>query len=369
MDENVFNQLDEPVNIEKYKVAGKIVSNTLDQLINKTKKGVTLEYLSNLGDELLKKNIKGAFSEDSINSICFPTCVCKNEYAGYLNCGKELVKDGDFIKYELGCSIDGFPALIAFTHYVKPEKEDKNTELKEKLLNCLNDMSKQILETIKVDKRNTILVDKANKIAHQNGFNLLDGNLDQTEKHVPGQVFYQISKNCVFSKTEGNIDDSELHNLVIMRPSDNFNFNLVPQDFGINEVYFVDLAISSGTGKINESSDYSPTIYLRNITKKEPLRIASSRKSITQFSSKVSFPVNIKDNKDIRFKLGLKECVSKGLLEPFYVTKEKKDHLIVRTGFTIILKESTNENKNGQILISARSLNSEIKKFNSNNIF
>jgi formamidopyrimidine-DNA glycosylase len=71
----------------------------------------------------------------------------------------------------------------------------------------------------------------------------------------------------------------------------------------------------------------------------------------------------LKDNKDIRFKLGLKECVSKGLLEPFYVTKEKKDHLIVRTGFTVILRESTNENKNGQILISARSLNSEIKKF------
>lgn len=364
MDENVFNQLDDPTNIEKYKVAGKTVSKTLDQLINKTKKGVTLEYLSNLGDELLKKNLKGAFSEDSINSICFPTCVCKNEYAGYLNCGKETVEEGDLVKYELGCSVDGFPALIAFTHYVKPEKEDKKSELKSKLLNCLNDMSKQILDAIKVDKRNTKLVETANKLAHQNGFNLLDGNLYQTEKHIPGQIFYQISRNCVFGKTEGNLDDSELHNLVIMRQSNNFDFDLVPQDFGREEVYFVDLAISSGTGRVNES-DYPPTIYLRNVAKREPLRIASSRKTIAQFNPKVSFPVNIKDNKDIRFRLGLKECVSKGLLEPFYVTKEKKDQLIVRIGFTVILKEPTNENKNGQILISARSLNSEIKKFSS----
>ena len=370
MSESLANQLDDPQNLEKYKCAGKIITQVLDKIIKKIEIGSVLKDLCEYGDNILKEYLNNAFSKKSINQICFPTCICKNEYAGYLNQSIEKVEEFDLLKIELGAMVDGFPALICFTHYVIVENSsniDPNKEKKENLINCLSKMSKKAADLFKHETINTYFVSEMTNLCKLHKCNILDGMFDRSENHIPGQIFYQISKNIVFGRVDGYIDEDELHNLVIMRQSDNFDFHLEKQELGFNETYFVDLSISTGKGKVSES-EYKNNIYLRNIDKRVSLKLNISKNTLKSFDEKTIIPkdFNLEIKKNNKLSMGIKECVKNLLLEPFKIVKEKKNEYIARFGFTIIIRRSSKKNKTGQIIIASRSLDSEIKKFELN---
>jgi methionine aminopeptidase len=358
---NLTTQFDDPDTQNKYIQAGKLISKCLDKLLKNIKIGDKLSDLSKKGDDFILNSFSGANLNKKINVIAFPTCVCKNEYAGYLNHSDDIVNEFDLLKIEMGGSVDGFPALICYTYYVNNSDSlniDVDYDKKKNLIECLSKMSKKSIEILKHDEKNTKFVDEMNKLAHEHSCNLLDANLDKTEHHIPGQVIYQISKNVVFGRTDNVMDEDELHNLIIMRQSDNYDFKLASQEFFKNEVYFIDLAISTGTGKINECMIYKPSIYLRNIDTNHGLKLKTSRETLNSFNNNIAIPVDISKLNNVS-SFGLNDCIKNMLLEPFLITKENKNEFIARIGFTVIIKESPKNN----IVISARSLDNELSKF------
>ena len=106
---------------------------------------------------------------------------------------------------------------------------------------------------------------------------------------------------------------------------------------------------------------------MRNIDKKVSLNLQIARDALKEFDNKKIIPKDISSALSTNKKLGLgiNECAKHLLLEPFKIMKEKKNEYIARIGFTIILRNETNDS-NGQIIIAARSLDSEVKKFDTN---
>ena len=59
--------------------------------------------------------------------VAFPTCISVNNIVGHLSPLKSedhQLKDGDLIKIDLGCHIDGFVGLVAHTIVVGANKID-----------------------------------------------------------------------------------------------------------------------------------------------------------------------------------------------------------------------------------------------------
>ena len=329
------------MNKEKFVKAGRIVSESLNELIEFIEPSQKLNDLCKKGDEILNNKLN-SISEKGL--ICFPTCVCKNEYAGYLRYSNDEVKEGDLIKIEMGCCVDNCPSLINYSYIVNKCIDSKMKPLME----ALSKASKKSLELIKPSKKNTNFVKEINNIGKSKDVNLLNGEFNDTKYHVPSQISYEIDEDHAFRCK----DDKKL---LILRESSKYDFYMMSDEFLEDEIYYIDIGFSTGTGKLNES-EYTPTIYLRNIDLKKGLKTNSSKKILLKFDNETSFPKDLGDKVDVRTKLGIKECFEKDLLEEFKIMKEKKGEYIGRIGFTIML----NENKN--ILLSAKSLDPELEK-------
>ena len=95
-------------------------------------------------------------------------------------------------------------------------------------------------------------------------------------------------------------------------------------EFKLHEVYAVDVLISTGDGK-NQERDAKTTVF-----KKTGLTYMLKMKTSREFYSKVgkqfgTMPFNIRNMEDERkARMGVVECVSKRLIEPFQVLFEKE---------------------------------------------
>ena len=67
--------------------------------------------------------------------------------------------------------------------------------------------------------------------------------------------------------------------------------------------------------------------------------------------------MSVRNVNDPKFKLGLKECVTKGLLEPYTPFQEKQGEYVARVKFTVIIKDKP-------ILITGKSAEDQLDKFN-----
>src|SRR3972149_5192373 len=110
---NPLDQLDYPLNLDKYKEVGKIVALALDIVVKACVPGKNICDLCKLGDESIIKELYKGYKKELKNGkgIAYPTCISKNEIVGgYIDHEELIVSEGDLIKIEMGAHMDGFPA-------------------------------------------------------------------------------------------------------------------------------------------------------------------------------------------------------------------------------------------------------------------
>lgn len=339
-------------NIMKYKTGGKIISNVLDKIIKKAVINADIYDLCKYGDDMIIQEVNKVY-KDSKNGISFPTNICKNNYAGnYCPTEKNKNKlcDGDLLKIELGCHIDGFPSVIGYTYIVG--NIDKSEEKKINVINAVSEASKEILKKMKPGVVNYDLTKIMKKCAEKHGCNLLYA--DDCD-YVPGVMSCQVSRGIIDGHNDEDDNYEYIHRFVLNRNNENYGFLMREEKLDENEVYNIDIAISSGTGKIRKTDDEC-LIYRKNILKKEHLKLQSSRNTLSKFRNTL-FPINVCNQMNPRFKIGLKECLKKDLLIGYYPMEEKKEEFIARAKFTVIIKDNP-------ILISGRSLKEQLDKIN-----
>jgi curved DNA binding protein len=342
-----FDQLLDDRNLNYYTMAGQIAAKVLDVLVNMAKPSVKIVDLCTKGDEMIIDETNKVCKNVTIKGIAFPTCVSINEMVGFnspLFDDKTIIKDGDLVKIELGVHINGFPAIVCFTVLVN-DSAQKISDRRADVMKAAIEASRNIINIMKPGNTNEDVAKAMSDAAKK--YNCSLPTIHES-MHAPGVPSYQISQFVIDGY---NNDDAEfVHRFILSRPWED-GTGMRKLELEMDEVYAIDVVMSTGSGKLSKANN--ATIYKRNLEKWESLKLKTSRDTLTSIG-KTRFPIHIR-TKDNMFKFGLKECISKGLIEEYPACKEKNGEYVARIKFTVIVRDKP-------ILVVGRSANKELDK-------
>ncbi len=339
-------------NLNKYTMAGTIASKVLEELVSLTKVGAKVTDLCKTGDNMILEEVNKVSKKTTYKGIAFPTCVSINNMAGYFSPhthedkDEYLVKDGDLVKIELGVHMDGFPALVCFTVVVN-DSNNKIDDERANVVKAVVEASRNVLKLMTPGTLNKEIVNKLKDTAEKYNCSIpvINSNI-----HCPGILSHQVSQDIIDGyNTE---EDEFIHRFILNKSNDAYEFSMVDLELEENEVYAVDITMSTGKGKFQQAP-YNTTIYKRIQDRRIALKLKTSRATLSHFG-KTRFPIHSRD-KDTRFKFGLKECLAKDIVEEYPPIRAKPDEYVARVMFTVIVRKKP-------ILVIGRSGSSELEK-------
>ncbi|GAB2272970.1 ERBB-3 BINDING PROTEIN 1 [Dionaea muscipula] len=318
-DEREEKELDlsSPEVVTKYKSAADIVNRALQLVISECKPKARIFDICEKGDAFIReqagnmyKNVKKKIER----GIAFPTCVSVNNTVCHfspLGSDETLLEDGDLVKIDMGCHIDGFIAVVAHTHVLQ---EGPVTGRKADVIMAANTAAEVALRLVRPGKKNKEVTEAIQKVAAAYDCKIVEGVLSHQLKQ------FVIDGNKVVlsvSSPEMRVDDAE---------------------FEENEVYAVDIVASTGEGKPRLLDEKQTTIYKRAVDKNYHLKMKASRFIFSEISQKFPImPFTARSLEEKRARLGLVECVNHDLLQPYPVLHEKVGDYVAHVKFTVLL--------------------------------
>ncbi|KAK3862662.1 hypothetical protein Pcinc_019208 [Petrolisthes cinctipes] len=311
--------------VTKYKMAGEIANRVLKLLVAKCVPHASVREICAEGDRLLEEETTKVFKKEKEmkKGIAFPVCAsvnnCINHYSPLESEDDTVLEDGDLVKLDLGAHIDGFIAVVGHTVVVGASKDNKVKGRKADVMLAAYYAAEAALRLVKPGNQNFVVTDTVTKIAES--YNC---------KPVEGMLSFQLQ--------EGRIDGEKT---IIQNPTEAQRKEVEKQDFETHEVYGVDVIISTGKGQGKET-EARVTVF-RKTEETYNLKLKASR----DFFSKVqkshgAMPFNIRtldDEKKAR--LGVGECITHKLVEPYPVLWEKEGELVAQFKFTVLLMPSS----------------------------
>lgn len=343
-----LDQLIDDKNLNYYTMAGNIAAKILDTLVNMTKPGVKVFDICDKGDNMIIEEVNKIMKTIKDKGIAFPTCVSINEVAGFnspMPDDKSIVKDGDLVKIELGVHVNGFPALVCYTVLVN-ESGQKISDRRADVMKAAIEASREIINVMKPGKFNEDIVQIMKEKAEKYNCNL--PAINETV-HAPGVLSFQISRSVIDGYNDD--DDEFVHRFILCRNYENYDCGMRRLELERDEVYAIDILMSTGTGKLTRAGD--STIYKRLVDKFANFKLKFPKETLMSIG-KTRFPIHLK-SKDARFKFGLKECMSKGVVEDYPPMREKAGEYTARIKFTVVVRDKP-------ILIIGRSATAELSK-------
>merc|ERR1719350_1662237 len=262
------------------------------------------------GDSRLVEETSKAFKKDKklVKGIAFPTCISVNNcichFSPLTTEPDVTIADGDMVKIDLGAHIDGFIAVVAHTLVVGASGESPVTGKKADAMLAAHLASEAALRLVKPGNETYEVTETVSKIGE--AFDC---------KPVEGMLSHQLDQN----RSEAQ-----------RKEHDKF-------EFALHEVYAVDVLISSGEGQGREK-DAKITIY-----KKTEDTYMLKMKTSREFFSKVSkqfgtMPFNLRSMDDEKkARMGVHECVTHKLIDPFQVHYDKEGEHVAQYKFTVLL--------------------------------
>ncbi|GLT92720.1 hypothetical protein SLE2022_105440 [Rubroshorea leprosula] len=318
-DEQEERELDltSPEVVTKYKSAAEIVNKALQLVIKECKPKAKVVDLCEQGDSYIReqtgnmyKNVKRKIER----GVAFPTCISVNNTVCHfspLASDESVLEEGDIVKIDMGCHIDGFIAVVAHTHVLQ---DGPITGRKADVISAANTAAEVALRLVRPGKKNKDVTDAIQKVAAAYDCKIVEGVLSHQLKQ------FVIDGNKVILSVAGpetRVDDAE---------------------FEENEVYAIDIVTSTGDGKPKLLDEKQTTIYKRAVDKNYHLKMKASRFIFSEINQKfpiMPFTARALDEK--RARLGLVECVNHDLLQPYPVLHEKPGDFVAHIKFTVLL--------------------------------
>jgi len=307
--------------VTKYKMAAEIVNKVLKELVDASKLSASVRELCILGDKRLAEETSKAFKKDKklTKGIAFPTCVSVNNcichFSPLTSEPDVILADGDMVKIDMGAHIDGFIAVVAHTVVVGATVDNPVTGSKADALLAAHLASEAALRLVKPGNETYEITETVSKVGE--AFEC---------KPVEGMLSHQLEQNRI---------DGE--KTIIQNPSEPQRKEHDKFEFALHEVYAVDVLISSGDGQGREK-DAKITVY-----KKTDDTYMLKMKTSREFYSKVSkqfgtMPFNLRSMEDEKkARMGVVECVTHKLIEPFQVLFDKEGACVAQYKFTVLL--------------------------------
>jgi methionine aminopeptidase len=344
MDISLTDQINDNT-LNKYKSAGLIATKAITEIVKCATVGALLKELEENGMKFITTECQKIYKDVQNKGLAFPLCLSLNNVAGHQTTfDQTTLQEGDLLKIEVGVQIDGFPAMICYTTLVTDSK--KYADKRGKVLKATIEASREISTVMKPGKTNKDVVGIMEKWAAKYNCNLPICNNDENEI-VPGVVMYQVSQNVCDGY---NDDDAEMvHQCILTRDNPYYGYTMDEMPFEENEVYVIDVVMSTGTGKLHKMDDVN--IYRRDHFVRQNLSLKTARETLNLF--KKAFPKVIP--KTARVKMGLVECIRKNLLKSYPIVQEDENEFIARIKYTIIVRDRP-------ILICGKSADKELEK-------
>lgn len=224
-----------PAVLDKHKAAAKIAYDALSYVMTLCVVGADIAEICSAGDKKIDDEVKKVYcskkSKVVEKGIAFPTCVSVNEICGHFSPLKDESKkiaDGDLIKIDLGCHIDGFVAQAAHTMVIGATKDKKVTGKKADVIVATRKAYEAAVRLIKEGNMNTQVTKMISKISEIYKVNPLEGVLShRVKKHMIDGDEVIINKETPEQKVEEH-------------------------KFAKFEVYVIDIILSTGEGKPKE---------------------------------------------------------------------------------------------------------------------
>ncbi|KAG6745285.1 hypothetical protein POTOM_051936 [Populus tomentosa] len=318
-DEREERELDltSPEVVTKYKSAAEIVNKALQLAISECKPKAKIVDICEKGDSYIReqsgnmyKNVKKKIER----GVAFPTCVSVNNTVCHfspLASDESVLEEGDIVKIDMGCHIDGFIAVVGHTHVLQ---SGPVTGRAADVIAAANTAAEVALRLVRPGKKNKDVTEAIQKVAAAYDCKIVEGVLSHQLKQ------FVIDGNKVIlsvSNPDTRVDDAE---------------------FEENEVYAVDIITSTGEGKPKLLDEKTTTIYKRAVDKNYHLKMKSSRFIFSEINQKFPImPFSARALEEKRARLGLVECMNHDLLQPYPVLHEKPGDCVAHIKFTVLL--------------------------------
>ncbi|CUM64138.1 uncharacterized protein PRCAT00001729001 [Priceomyces carsonii] len=306
--------------VSKYKTAGEIARRVLSEVIKQVIEGSSTFEISKKGDELLEEELSKVYNSKKTSKISkgisFPTCVNPNNIPAHLAPISEdddsniVLKKGDVVNVMLGAHIDGYPSVVAETVVVGASEAEPVTGKKADLLYAAWNASEAAIRTFRPNNKNWDVTNIIQKVAKY---------YDTTP--VESMLSHNQEKNVLYGPKE-----------IILNPAKENKSQMDTYKFEENEVYGLDVLIStSSDGKVKRS-DYRTSLY-KLTGNSYALKMKLSHQVLGEFKKKCSgpFPYNVRNFEDPRkARAGLIECSNHNVILPYDIVTEKEGEYIAQ---------------------------------------
>lgn len=308
----------------KYQEAAKIVNLALTGIISQCIVGAKIIAICEFGHTVIMAGVSKLYTK-KVNGvvmdrgIAFPVCISVNDivchHSPLIDEEREPLKAGDVVKIDLGCHIDGYIAVAAHTVVVSetpdaPPTFDKDSKIGTVAVAVYNAML-VAAASITAGAKNTDVTAAVERVARAYGVTPLSSvRMHQMKRYVMDGV----KEIALKAPNKDEIETEE---------------KLPECTFEQNEVYVVDVAMSSGDG-IARPGDLRTTVYKRNVDQQYSLKMQASRALLAEVDKNFpTLPFTLRHLQDVRkAKLGIQECVTHGLLTPYPCMHEHSGDVI-----------------------------------------
>lgn len=319
----------------KYREASKIADLALTGLVGMCVPGAKIVDLCQFGtavieaqtSKLYTKKVKGVMIE---RGVAFPVCISVNEVVCNQSplASEELpaLAEGDVVKVDLGCHIDGYIAVAAHT-LVVPASPDSPITVDDEMGNVAVAAYNAMLvatEYVKAGASNTDVTEAVQRVASCYGVNPISSvRMHQMKRYVIDGV----KEVALKEPTPDDIAEGEE--------------KLPKCEFEQNEVYAIDIAMSTSDGKAKPGG-MRTTVFKRNVEANYRLKMKASRFVLSEVDKKFpTLPFTLRHFEDERqAKMGITECVSHGLVTPYPSLNEKTGAKVAHFKCTVLLLPS-----------------------------
>lgn len=298
------------------------------------------------GDELLTEELSKIYNSKKTSKIpkgiAFPTTISPNHIPAHLSpvnaedTANLTLKEGDVVKIMLGTQIDGFPSIIGETVVVGSSSAAPVTGPKADVVVAAWTASEAAIRTFTTKNRNWDVTNIVDQVSKSFGVTPVESMLTHNQE-----------RNVMYGPKE-----------VILNPTKENKNQMDTFKFEENEVYGLDILLSTSEDGVVKPSNYKTSLY--KITGNSyGLKMKSSHQVLGEFKEKCGgpFPYNIKNLLDARkARMGLIECVNHQVMLSYDVMTEKEGEYIAQYFTTFAIT------KNGIVKFTAPTFDATLYK-------
>ncbi|EDW69745.1 proliferation-associated protein 2G4 [Drosophila virilis] len=307
--------------VTKYKLAGEIANKTLKTVIGLCVPDASVREICTKGDNLLTEETGKVYKKEKElkKGIAFPTCLSVNNCVCHFSPAKNdadyTLKAGDVVKIDLGGHIDGFIAVAAHTIVVGAGADQKISGRQADVILAAYWSVQAALRLLKSGSSNYSITDAVQQISESYKCKPIEGMLSHELKQF---------------KIDGE-------KTIIQNPSEAQRKEHEKCSFETHEVYAIDVIVSSGEG-VGREKDTKVSIYKKS-DENYMLKLKASRALLAEVKTKYgNMPFNIRSfEEETKARMGVVECVSHKMIEPFQVLYEKPSEIVAQFKHTVLL--------------------------------